>query len=174
MSHDQLLPISDTLESGVLALNNAHAIELSRLDADQLRVLIRGAFYARRIGEIDAVLLAFDEGMMYDSPNYRWFCARYRRFVYVDRVVVAESARRRGYARQLYVDLFEHARWAGHDIVGCEVNHDPPKPASDAFHAALGFTEVGRALIHQTGKTVRYLVRALGSDPEAPRVKPRK
>src|SRR5215510_10137707 len=75
MSHDQLLPISDTLESRVLALNNAHAIELSWLDADQLRVLIRGAFYARRIGEIDAVLLAFDEGMMYDSPNYRWFRA---------------------------------------------------------------------------------------------------
>jgi len=174
MSHDQLLPISDTLESGVLALNNAHAIELSWLDADQLRVLIRGAFYARRIGEIDAVLLAFDEGMMYDSPNYRWFRARYRRFVYVDRVVVAESARRRGYARQLYVDLFEHARRAGHDIVGCEVNHDPPNPASDAFHAALGFTEVGRASIHQAGKTVRYLVRALGSGPEALRVNPRK
>jgi len=164
MGHEQPLPISDMLEPAVLALNNTHAIELSWLDADQLRVLIRGAFYARRIGEIDAVLLAFDEGMMYDSPNYRWFRARYRRFVYVDRVVVAESARRRGHARQLYVDLFEHARRAGHDIVGCEVNHDPPNPDSDAFHAALGFEEVGRGSVHGTGKTVRYLVRVLGSD----------
>jgi len=164
MGHSQPFPISDMLEPAVLALNNAHAIELSRLDADQLRVLIKGAFYARRIGEIDAVLLAFDEGMTYDSPNYRWFRARYRRFVYVDRVVVAESARRRGHARQLYVDLFEHARRAGHDIVGCEVNHDPPNPASDAFHAALGFEEVGRGSVHGTGKTVRYLVRPLGSD----------
>ena len=164
MGHSQPFPISDTLEPAVLALNNAHAIELSWLDADQLRVLIRGAFYARRIGEIDAVLLAFDEGMTYDSPNYRWFRARYRRFVYVDRVVVVESARRRGHARQLYVDLFEHARRAGHDIVGCEVNHDPPNPASDAFHAALGFVEVGRGSIHQTGKTVRYLVRVFESD----------
>ena len=164
MDHDQLLPISDMLEPAVLPLNNAHAIELSRLDADQLRVLIRGAFYARRIGEIDAVLLAFDEGTTYDSPNYRWFRARYRRFVYVDRVVVAESARRRGYARRLYVDLFEHARRAGHDIVACEVNHDPPNPASGAFHAALGFGEIGRGSIHQTGKTVRYLVRVLGCD----------
>jgi len=164
MGHSQPFPISDTLEPAVLALNNAHAIELSWLDADQLRVLIRGAFYARWIGEIDAVLLAFDEGMTYDSPNYRWFRARYRRFVYVDRVVVVESARRRGHARQLYVDLFEHARRAGHDIVGCEVNHDPPNPASDAFHAALGFEEVGRGSVHGTAKTVRYLVRALGSD----------
>ena len=164
MGHEQPLPISDMLEPAVLALNNTHAIELSWLDADQLRVLIRGAFYARRIGEIDAVLLAFDEGMTYESPNHCWFRTRYRRFVYVDRVVVAESARRRGHARQLYVDLFEHARRAGHDIVGCEVNHDPPNPDSDAFHAALGFEEVGRGSVHGTGKTVRYLVRVLGSD----------
>ena len=136
MDRDQLLPISDTLETAVLALNNAHAIELSWLDADQLRVLIRGAFYARRIGDVDAFLLAFDEGMTYDSPNYQWFRARYRRFVYVDRVVVAESARRRGYARRLYVDLF--ARRAGHYIVGCEVNHDPPNLASDRVSRSVG------------------------------------
>jgi predicted GNAT superfamily acetyltransferase len=86
---------------------------------------------------------------------------RYRRFVYVDRVVVAPAVRGRGYARLLYADLFDRAGRAGHDIVVCEVNSDPPNPASDAFHAAQGFAEVGRAAIHQGSKTVRYLARAI-------------
>ena len=71
------------------------------------------------------------------------------------------SARGRGHARRLYDDLFQHALRGGHERVVCEVNRDPPNPASDAFHAALGFSEVGLAAIHGGAKTVRYLARAL-------------
>lgn len=156
-----LLPVSPTAEPTVLALNNAHAAELSWLDRDRLTLLLRQAFHARRIGQVDGFLLAFDENAPYDSPNYLWFCQRYRRFVYVDRVVVAPGARGRGYAGMLYADLFDRAGRVGHDIVVCEVNRDPPNPASDAFHAAQGFAEVGQAAIHQGSKTVRYLARAL-------------
>jgi predicted GNAT superfamily acetyltransferase len=88
-----LLPLSPTVEPAVLALNNAHAAELSWLDGDRLTFLLRQAFHARRIGEVDGFLLAFDQGAAYDSPNYLWFRQRYRRFVYVDRVVVAPAAR---------------------------------------------------------------------------------
>jgi len=156
-----LLPVSPTAEPAVLALNNAHAAELSWLDRVRLTLLLRQAFHARRIGQVDGFLLAFDENAPYDSPNYLWFCQRYRRFVYVDRVVVAPGARGRGYAGMLYADLFDRAGRVGHDIVVCEVNRDPPNPASDAFHAAQGFAEVGQAAIHQGSKTVRYLARAL-------------
>ena len=145
------------LEADVLALNNAHAAELSLLDASKLGALLESAFYARRVGSVDAFLLAFDENATYDSPNYLWFRDRYPRFVYVDRVVVAPAARRCGWARLLYADLFRHAIEVRHDLVVCEVNADPPNPASDAFHAALGFSEVGRAAIHRGSKTVRYL-----------------
>jgi predicted GNAT superfamily acetyltransferase len=79
----------------------------------------------------------------------------------MDRVVVASSARSRGYARLLYRDLFDEASTAGHERIVCEVNARPPNPESDAFHAALGFTEVGSASIHNNSKTVRYLSRAL-------------
>ena len=161
-----LLPISPAVEPALLALNNAHAAELSWLDEGRLAMLLRQAFHARRIGAVDAFLLAFDENALYDSPNYLWFRERYRRFVYVDRIVVAPAARGSGYARLLYADLFQHAGQAGHDIVVCEVNSDPPNPASDAFHAAQGFAEVGSAAIHQgskahISKTVRYLARRL-------------
>jgi uncharacterized protein len=156
-----LLPVSPTVEPAVLSLNNAHAAELSWLDGERLRLWLRQAFHARRIGEVYGFLLAFDESAAYDSPNYLWFRQRYRRFVYVDRVVVAPAARGRGLAGLLYADLFDHAARAAHDIVVCEVNRDPPNPASDAFHAAQGFAEVGRATIHQGSKTVRYLARAI-------------
>jgi predicted GNAT superfamily acetyltransferase len=158
---EEIQPIDPAHASRVLALNNEHARELSWLDADRLVELTGQAFLARRIGDVDAFLLAFDQDAAYDSPNFLWFRARYSRFVYVDRIVVAASARGRGHARRLYDDLFRHARSAGHQRVVCEVNREPPNPASDAFHAALGFSEVGLATIHGGAKTVRYLSRVL-------------
>jgi uncharacterized protein len=134
--------------------------ELSWLEPARLEHMVGQAFLARRIGNLDAFLLAFDQDADYDSANFLWFRARYVSFVYVDRIVVAASARGCGCARRLYWDLFEHAARANHERVVCEVNISPPNPASDAFHAALGFAEVGSASVHE-GKTVRYLSRAL-------------
>src|SRR5262249_40805743 len=147
--------------AAVLALNNQHAVELSWLDADRLAGLVGQAFLARRIGGVEAFLLAFDQDADYDSPNFLWFRARYPRFVYVDRIVVAPAARGRGHARRLYEDLFGEALRGGHDRIVCEVNQDPPNAASDALHAALGFAEIGGARLHGGRKTVRYLERPL-------------
>lgn len=151
------------LGEALLALNNAHAQELSWLEPARLQHLVRQAFLARRIGNLDAFMLALDQDAPYDSPNFLWFRSRYPRFVYVDRIVVASSARGRGCARRLYHDLFERAARAGHERVVCEVNARPPNPESDAFHVALGFVEVGSASIHDDSKTVRYLSRGLGT-----------
>ena len=38
-----------------------------------------------------------------------------------------------------------------------------PNPVSDAFHAALGFVEVGTASVHDGSRTVRYLSHALSA-----------
>jgi predicted GNAT superfamily acetyltransferase len=145
----------------LLALNNAHALELSWLEPERLSKLVAEAFVARRVGLADALLLAFGPDADYDSVNFLWFRARFDRFVYVDRVVVADAARGRGLARRLYDDLFAAARAAGHARIVCEVNSEPPNPASDAFHAALGFVPVGTAQIHGGEKTVTYLERRL-------------
>ena len=171
MTDDQLQPVTAAdaspaapLAKTLLALNNAHAAQLSWLEPERLHHLIGQAFLARRIGNVDAFLLALDHGADYDSPNFLWFRSRYQRFVYVDRIVVAVSAQGRGYARRLYHDLFERAVQAGHGQVFCEINSSPPNPQSDAFHAALGFAEVGSASIHD-GRTVRYLSRQLTKSP---------
>lgn len=148
-------------EAAVLVLNNENAAELSWLEPNELSALIGTSFSASRIGDLEAFLLTFDQTATYDSPNFLWFRERYPRFVYVDRIVVAANARGRGHARRLYEDLFARAAAAGHDIVTCEVNLDPPNPTSDAFHAALGFQEVGEAVIHGGKKAVRYYAKQL-------------
>lgn len=160
LTADDVAP-GTSLGDAVLALNNAHAKELSWLEPVRLQYLVGHAFLARRIGALDAFLLAFDQDDPYDSPNFLWFRDRFTRFVYVDRIVVATHARGRRLARELYRDLFEQAALAGHQRVVCEVNTRPPNPASDAFHASLGFAEVGHASIHSGAKDVRYLVRDL-------------
>jgi predicted GNAT superfamily acetyltransferase len=163
-SETKLLPIDAVApsdEAAILSLNNRHAEELSWLEEERLSLLLGQAFYARRIGTVEAFIMTFDQDASYDSPNFLWLKQRYPRFVYVDRVVVDEAARGRGHARRFYEDLFEQAKRAGHGVVTCEVNADPPNPASDAFHTRLGFHEIGTAVIHGGKKTVRYFAREI-------------
>jgi uncharacterized protein len=153
-------------------LNNLFAAETSHLSPEEMHDLLRMAFYARGVvagmsagvvGEsrkLDAFLIGFDQRAEYVNANFAFFRSRWERFVYIDRVITAEHAMRRGLARALYDDLFSRAGAAGHTVVGCEVNLLPTNPGSDAFHARMGFVEVGRAEL-ANGKTVRYLEREL-------------
>jgi len=149
-------------ESAMLGLNEAHRSETSALNLEQLRALLAQAFHvgARNAGR-DAFLIALDQSSLSASLNFQWFKSRYRRFVYVDRVIVAPKKRARGVARGLYEELFAAAQHAGHSLIACEVNVEPPNPASDAFHEALGFVEVGRASTMEGQKIVRYLTKSL-------------
>lgn len=162
MSPTAPVPLTELDRGRLLALNNRHAVELSELSADALEDRIARACFALGYDDPAAFLLAYDEaagdGL---GPNYAWFKARYRRFVYIDRVVVDGAGRGRGIASRLYAELFARAAAAGHVLVGCEVNCDPPNPASDAFHVRHGFAEVGLAHLADRGKTVRYLARSL-------------
>lgn len=150
--------------ASVLALNNKHAAELSWLEAVDLDHLIEQAFFAEAIGDTDAVLIGFDQSADYASVNFLWFKDRYPRFAYIDRIVVADSARGRGLARQLYGRMFAAAVAADHTIIACEVNSQPPNPGSDAFHVALGFAVVGEASIYGGSRSVRYYTRGLAAE----------
>ncbi len=154
-------PLPPALLSVLHSLNQDHATELSSLGVKELESLIGKAFLAATIDSGDALVIACDQDTPYDSPNFQWFRARYPRFVYIDRVAVSPARRGKGLARNLYDAVFDAARAAGHDIIVCEVNYDPPNPESDAFHDKLGFIEVGRAHLADRGKGVRYLMRSL-------------
>jgi predicted GNAT superfamily acetyltransferase len=148
--------------AAMLALNNAHVPHVTAIDAGELQSLIDQAFHVGVRGEgRDAFAIALDQDADYGSPNFLWFKERLPRFVYVDRIVVSSDARGKGLGRKLYEELFKIGIAAGHSVVACEVNVDPPNPISDRFHAALGFEEVGRAPDPRWSKLVRYLVRKI-------------
>jgi uncharacterized protein len=147
----------------VAALGAANEVETGPIDFAWLEANAREWFLGVAAGEHEAFAIIFDETANYGSPNFHWFRERYPRFVYVDRIVVSESARGKGLARALYEHVFEAARAAGHSRVVCEVNFDPPNPGSEAFHAKLGFCEIGRATL-ANGKSVRYLERLIGAE----------
>jgi len=149
----------------VLELNLASVQALSELDEQRLRWILSLAHRSLVVeheGEVVAFALAIASGTDYDSDNYRWFAARYERFLYLDRIAVDESLRRRGVGAQLY-DAMEAAA-ASFGRMVCEVNLLPRNDVSLAFHAARGYVEVGH-LAHGEEKLVALLSKELGQTP---------
>jgi uncharacterized protein len=131
----------------ILGLNLEMEQYLSPLSEELLRDLHAVAVYHRVIetkqDEVAGFLLALREGADYSSVNYLWFAERYRQFLYVDRVVVAQDQQGKRLGRLLYEDLFAFARENGIAVVTCEFDIDPPNEASRRFHSRFGFREVG-------------------------------
>ena len=131
----------------ILALNHDAVQFTGVMDAARLENLANWACYLRvveRQGDVVAFLKGFREGTDYDSPNYQWFCERFDKFHYVDRVVVAPEVRGQRIADLLYDDFEAFARANRAPRIACEVNADPPNESSLRFHARRGFTEIDR------------------------------
>lgn len=159
MSRTPQLSIRDVRDAdlaGVHAINESSVPHVNSIDIERFRGFTREAAYFR-VALVDdtlaGVLVAFAPGAGYESLNYRWFEARYRDFVYVDRIAVAESARRRGVARMLYEDLFRAVASRTRRIT-CEVNTRPANDGSMAFHERFGFRPVGSQQTENGAKTV--------------------
>ncbi len=129
----------------VLALNQANLPAVGPLDEQSLTHLVEIAAHvavADDDGEVVGMLVGLEgPGSDYDSHNYAWFSERFDRFLYVDRVVVADSHHGRGLGRRLYDDFVATAA-AGHTHLLAEVNVRPRNDASLAFHARLGFEQL--------------------------------
>lgn len=152
----------------ILALNEESVRYLSPLSPERLAALHRAAalhVVLEADGAIAAFLLAFREGARYDSVNYQWFEQRYPRFLYVDRVVVANARQGAGTGRLLNDHVFSHAEGTGVALVTCEYDVDPPNAASERFHARYGFQEVGRQAV--AGGTKWVSLQAAAVRPQA-------
>jgi predicted GNAT superfamily acetyltransferase len=157
---NQALQIRDAVEGDhpqLLRLNQEWVHFLSPLTPERLRSLHRMAWHCRVIAldtGVSGFLLALREGAAYDSPNYRWFAARYPDFVYIDRIVIDGKARGQRLGQRLYEDLFQRARAAQVRRITCEFDVDPPNEASRRFHEHFGFREVGRQQVADGKKSV--------------------
>src|ERR1700728_5173814 len=162
MTDDVLNILTGEDADRILDLNNAHAVETSSLDLAAAERLLGMCFYAKYVSPgMRAFLLALDQDAAYDNQNFHWFRRRFERFVYIDRIIVAQDARGQGLARLMYDDLFASAEAAGHVRVVCEVNIDPPNEGSLAFHRSMKFVALGGGVLKGRSERVRYLVKEL-------------
>lgn len=154
----------------VLTLNEKSVHFLSALDRPRLEALhAEAALHAvlEINGSVAAFVLALREGTAYENVNYRWFSARYERFLYVDRIVVDGHLQGRGAGKLLYSHVFAYARQSEVLYVTCEFDIDPPNSASERFHGKFGFREVGRQYVQGGKKQVSLQVAAVSTDPES-------
>jgi len=148
----------------ILDMNETAVPHVNGIPLSQLEWFLASAPYFRVAALEDRIagfLIALTRGLAYDSLNYRWFQDRYPTFMYVDRIVTAEWARRRGVGQALYADLFAFTETVA-PIVTCEVNLRPNNEGSLAFHRRFGFTEVGTQDTEGGKKTVSLMVRKVG------------
>jgi predicted GNAT superfamily acetyltransferase len=142
--HRRELTVADARQ--LAPLNDAASPAVPITASDDLARLISIAELAlvlERDGHFVGFVIAIAPGADYASENYRFFESRGIDHLYVDRIVIAESERGAGLGHALYDAVFDAARAAGRAEVTCEVNLDPPNPGSEAFHARLGFEQVG-------------------------------
>lgn len=140
-----LRPVTASDHDEVLALNLAEVVNLAPMDRARLLELQGWAdrFDVIQVdGGFGGFVVTVAPGTAYDSENYAWFGERYDSFYYLDRVVLHRHMRRRGVGRRVYDELETVATTYGR--LTLEVNLEPPNDASLAFHAARGYTEVGR------------------------------
>ncbi len=141
-----LRPLSEADLDEVTRLNNeaSPAVPLqTRQEMAQLVELCDVAVVTEDTGGVVGFLLGVEPGKPYQSENYRFFESQGVPHFYIDRVVLAEQARGRGFGRELYREVFRQAAKRGYQRVTCEVNLEPPNPVSLAFHEAMGFVPVG-------------------------------
>ena len=126
-------------------LNQDSVPHVSDVGLDEIRWFSRHAHYfrvAKQTGRLAGFLIGLRPGLPYKSPNYRWFSEHYSDFGYIDRVAVAESARRLGIATGLYRD-FAATLDKSVAVMTCEVNIRPNNASSMRYHQQYGFVQVG-------------------------------
>ncbi len=150
-------------EADILGLNAESVNVLSPMDGPRFAAL-RSMCCLLRVAEIDGkavgFLMGFSDGAAYDSPNYRWFASRLKRFLYIDRVVVSRKHRGAGLGRRFYTAAERWAAEQGLFWLAAEVDLRPPNSASLKFHERLAFVEVGRQVV-DSNKLVSLRVRSV-------------
>ena len=155
----------DTDLEAVLQLNEASVPAVNSVDVEQMRWFAANAAYfsvAMRNQQVTGFLIGMRPGTTYASPNYRWFCDKYEDFGYIDRIAIAEGARRLGLATRLYRD-FEASLPPNLGVLTCEVNIVPPNESSMRFHADYGFRTVGTQTLDDGRKKVALMAKRRGA-----------
>jgi uncharacterized protein len=139
---------TDADRETLLRINRAARPHVAPLDAAEVgrlvglggRVVVAVEDDRRAIGY--AILIGSE--CAYDGEEFSRFRENScERFLYIDQIALESPARGRGIATTVYRHVERIAHAAGTNVLCCEVNVDPPNPASRRFHARFGFVEIG-------------------------------
>lgn len=148
-------PHDTDLIDATTRLNQANVPEVGPVDTDKMTSLVAMSWCSLAAldatGHLAGFCIVMGPGIPYTSVNYQWFAQRYEDFVYLDRVAVDDTYRRRGVGRLLYTEVERRAK--GRSWFTLEVNIVPRNEPSLEFHRRLGFTEVGQ---QDTGSYPEY------------------
>jgi predicted GNAT superfamily acetyltransferase len=146
----------------LLELNQSNLPHVGSIIQSDMEHLHSQAIYFRVAefnGQTAGFLIAFDTEADYASLNFLWFKKHYPAFVYIDRIVIAAEARRKGIARSLYRDLEHFAEERKIPLMACEYNLRPKNDISRKFHQRYGFNEVGTQETENGKKTVSLQIK---------------
>ena len=152
----------------LLALNQSNLPHVGSISMPDLAYLYSQAVYFRIAeikGQTAGFLIAFEPEAEYGSLNFSWFKKHYNAFIYIDRIVVAPEARRRGIAVSLYRDLEHFAAERKIPIMACEYNLRPKNEVSRQFHERYGFKEAGIQNTENGKKTVSLQIKPVDPVP---------
>ena len=151
----------------VLEINEANVPDVGSVDLAGLSQLVDQAALNLVVTDAHGIVgfcIVVAPGADYASINYRWFMEHYDHVLYLDRVAFDARSTGLGLGRALYEEVYQLMRANHGNATGLtlEVNVDPPNERSLAFHAAMGFSEVGRQMSH--GFEVSLMMRPAGID----------
>ena len=130
----------------IFILNQENTPEVGSLSSiEHLRQLIQLSsyqFYVVKDNEITSFIICFREKSYYDSPNYNFFSYTESKFLYIDRIAIKDSFRRKGIGKSFYNHI-EQIVIEEKIPLCCEINTTPLNQPSMQFHKKLGFKQVG-------------------------------
>ena len=161
MESSDLLRVHRLNQSALPHVNSLELLMLSWLGLESVYFRV-----AHHSDNIVGFVIALRPDSSYRSPNYRWFNERFRDFIYVDRIVVAENCHGQGIGQALYADLSDYATAVQASLIACEINLRPANQGSMNFHHRQGFIAVGSQDTEGGAKTVCLMARPLSSAGE--------
>lgn len=141
---------TDDLDT-IVDINQSALEGVGTLDYESAALLVKKSDQAVVLdvdGDVAGFVITLPMGTDYDSSRYEWFEDRLEDFVYLDRIVVADTHRRQGVASRLY-DAVEADLPVALEIY--ETND-----VSLEFHRGRGYRQIGE-LMHDGKRNLMML-----------------
>ena len=151
--------VADDLDA-VWEINQENVPAVGEESIESLGEIVASSEIALGVLEDDRIVgfcLVLPPGASYDSPNYRYFAARYQDFAYLDRVAFRASHQGRGLGSTLYRELVCRL---DRPLLTLEVIVVTPNEGSMRFHLRSGFVELEQRET-RPGKLVSLMIKQL-------------